>query len=304
MFKWFEKFFAFSRQELTGICALGVFLFLLWLAPKLITPRNNDAEDMTKQISEIDRFLASVSKPTQSTRKTDSSFARKVLPATDIDYFIFDPNGLSVADWKRLGLSEGQIRVIKNYETKGGRFGKKEDLKKIYSLSEKDYARLEPYIQIQQPKTSRRTSPLADTSRHETPRLSISLQGVDSVELQQLPGIGPVFASRIVRFRDGLGGFHHLTQLMDVYGMDSARFERIKDYLYLDSGSVKKIPVNTADYHRFAQHPYISSKLANALVQYRRQHGPYQSLADLLQIAIMDEEIFRKIVPYLTTSDD
>ena len=45
--------------------------------------------------------------------------------------FYFDPNGLPVSKWKKLGLTEKQITVIKNYENKGGRFEKPSDLQKI-----------------------------------------------------------------------------------------------------------------------------------------------------------------------------
>ena len=288
---------------------MGILLFCLWLIPKILPHADSNEVDIDRRVREIERFLASTHEEAASTFETDSIFDRKPEQHAGTEYFMFDPNGLSVDDWKRLGLSEGQIRVIKNYEAKGGRFYKKEDLKKIYSVSEEDYTRLAPYIQIQQATPKRlvpkhRSDTLPGRQVHVAPHLSIELNAADSVGLQQLPGIGPVFASRIIRFRDALGGFHHLSQLMDVYGMDTARFNGVKEYVQLDSSRVKKIPLNTADYNRLRSHPFIRSKLANAMVQYRKQHGPYRSLSDLLQIAIMNEEIFRKIVPYLTLSDD
>src|SRR5690606_19376080 len=116
--------------------------------------------------------------------------------------------------------------------------------------------------------------------------------------------IGPIFASRIVRFRELLGGFHHVSQLMDVYGFDSVRFSELKSQVYVDTAKVEKISINTADYARFRSHPFINHKLANAIVQYRKQHGPYRTISDLLGIAIMDEQIFRKIAPYLTLGNE
>ncbi len=304
MHKWFERYFAFSRRELNGICVLGVLLLLFWLISTLLPYGDRDAIDMTKHIQEIESFLASVDERRSSIAHTDSASVGRERPKMDVTYFTFDPNGLSVADWRRLGLSEGQIRVIKNYEAKGGKFRKKADLKKIYSVSDKDYARLEPYIRIESLEPPQDVLTVRQDTQRMPRQLIVELNATDSLELQRLPGIGSVYSSRIVRFRDRLGGFHHVSQLMDVYGMDTARFEGLKEYIYVDSSRVKKIKINLADYERLRSHPLIGSKLANAMVQYRKQHGPYESLSDLLQIAIMDDEIFRKIVPYLTISDD
>ena len=304
MFKWFERYFAFSRRELSGICVLGVLLFFFWLTLKLLPADDGDPIEMAKHIREIEHFVATVDEPRQSVAEADPASTHRKKQRIDVEYFAFDPNGLSVADWKRLGLSEGQVRVIKNYEAKGGRFRKKEDLKKIYSLSDKDYMRLEPYIRIRSADSARNVDTLFESELRLSPQLSIELNATDSIELQLLPGIGPVYASRIIRFRDRLGGFHHISQLMDVYGMDTTRFKGLKEHVFIDSNHVEKIEINLADYERLRDHPFISPKLANAMVQYRKQHGPYQSLSDLLQIAIMDEGIFRKIVPYLMISDD
>src|SRR5690606_22870717 len=154
----------------------------------------------------------------------------------------------------------------------------------IYSLSDKDYTRLEPYIRIRSADSARNVDTLFESELRLSPQLSIELNATDSIELQLLPGIGPVYASRIIRFRDRLGGFHHISQLMDVYGMDTTRFQGLKEHDFIDSNHVEQIEVNLADYERLRHHPFISPRLANAMVQYRKQHGPYQSLSDLLHI--------------------
>lgn len=47
------------------------------------------------------------------------------------------------------------------------------------------------------------------------------------------------------------------------------------------------------------KHPYISYYQARAIVQFRKQHGNYQSLEELLQIDLIEPSDFRKITPYL-----
>jgi len=52
-------------------------------------------------------------------------------------------------------------------------------------------------------------------------------------ELQFISGIGPVTAGNIIRHREQLGGFTHISQLLDVSGVGPATFERITAYLYI-----------------------------------------------------------------------
>lgn len=328
MRKWFATYFGFSHRELNGICVLAVVLLLLWGIPRLLSFRSDETDgNLAARVAEIDRFLATAGIRTSPARgNVYSPTGEHNIPVPEISYFTFDPNELPVVDWKRLGLSERQVRMIKNYEAKGGRFRKKEDLAKIYAINDADYARLEPYIEIKAAKPARpvRQDKLADPhmaaageagsgvqrtgpsaiSMNQPPALHIDLNDADSLELQYLPGIGPVFASRIVRFRELLGGFHDVSQLMEVYGFDSVRFAALEKQVYVDTAKVQKIALNTADYQRFRDHPFINHKLANAIVQYRNQHGQYRAISDLLRIAIMDEQIFRKIAPYLTVVDD
>lgn len=304
MRKWFEQYFGFSRRELNGITALVVLLLLLWLGPALYRHwLVDELRNAPADIAEINRFLAA------SQEQQETSFAPP-------EYFPFDPNGLAAADWERLGLTNRQITMIKNYEAKGGRFWQPADLKKIYAITESDYDRLAPYIRIDNPSRiyegkSSSEKPAADP---ESPRIvkkeaakiihPIELNATDSVELQVLPGIGPVFASRIVRFRDLLGGFYDVAQLLDVYGMDSIRYSGIKDHVFVDTAAVRKISINSAGYDQLRRHPLIGGKLANVIIQYRKQHGAYQQLSDLLEIAVLDVEIFRRIAPYLTIAHD
>ncbi|WP_257656812.1 helix-hairpin-helix domain-containing protein [Parapedobacter lycopersici] len=305
MLKWLEKYFRFSHRELQGMIVLTIVLLLLWVGPWTYRhwfpgARGNRAVD----ILEIEQFLAASSKQ-QAAR-----------PAT-AELFMFDPNGLPVADWQRLGLTDRQIRMIKNYEAKGGRFRENADLGKIYAITDADYARLAPYIRIR--KTTRahteRTQPLrrqvsnvpakADgAARQSDVPLRIELNATDSLALQALPGIGPVYASRIVRFRDLLGGFHDAAQLLQVYGMDSARYDGLREFISVDTTAVQRIPLNSADYDQLRRHPFIGSGLARLIVRYRKQHGPYRQLSDLFGIAVMDAEIFRRIAPYLKITHD
>lgn len=129
----------------------------------------------------------------------------------------------------------------------------------------------------------------------------LDINQADSVAWEALPGIGGRLAQRILRFREKLGGFYSVDQLVDIYGLPDTVFRRLQPLLACEYGSLKKININTAEAVELKQHPYVSWNMANAIVQYRRQHGLFRSTSDLDKIAIADTAVLRKIRPYLNT---
>lgn len=228
-------------------------------------------------------------------------------PAPALELFPFNPNRLPAEQWRRLGLTDKQIRVIYNYESKGGSFRRKEDLQKMYSISEERYRRFEPYIVIPEetkpamksefPYPARKTAPPGKISR------IVELNAADSVALVEVRGIGPVLASRILQYRSRLGGFRNVDQLREVFGIDSSRYQEIFAQMAVDTGAIRKIPINRVSFDELRKFPYLKYKQMNAIIQYRKQHGRYASVEDLTKINILDREILRKIAPYLVFDD-
>jgi competence ComEA-like helix-hairpin-helix protein len=61
----------------------------------------------------------------------------------------------------------------------------------------------------------------------------LSLNRTTAEDLDRLPGIGPGLAWRIVKYRQEIGSFSSLDQLMEVKGIKGKNFERIKKFLTL-----------------------------------------------------------------------
>lgn len=127
----------------------------------------------------------------------------------------------------------------------------------------------------------------------------ISFSEADSVTLQIVPGIGPASASRIIKYREALGGFHHKDQLGEVFGLKKETIEGLWEYFDFDQKIFRKIPINTCALEDLAKHPYISYQEAKVLLAFRNQHGPYENSGDLLQIKIFKKEWVDQIIPYL-----
>lgn len=129
--------------------------------------------------------------------------------------------------------------------------------------------------------------------------LLVDINTADTSRLQQLRGIGPVFATRIVRYRTSLGGFASVDQLLEVYGMSYDRFSDIAPHIVASPSNISKIPINSASLDQLRNHPYLDYHQARAIIEYRMKLGPIQNQDDLLKINLIDYPTARKISPYI-----
>lgn len=79
--------------------------------------------------------------------------------------------------------------------------------------------------------------------------------------------------------------------------------ELVKSQTYIDTSDIVKININSSDASVLWNHPYINYKQANAIVNYRAQHGDFYRIQDIQKIVLIDSQLFRKIATYLKTSD-
>ena len=226
------------------------------------------------------------------------------------NFFPFNPNSVSVDSLMLLGVPARLAHTIQNYRVKGGKFKAKEDLKKIYGFPDSIYQRLEPFIVIPAGGFKRDEDKVKISATDDSPKkqekkpdrtlAAFDLNQADSLQLLQWKGIGPVLASRIIRFRSKLGGFVEEQQLYEVYGLDSVLVKKIIDVAFIDEGfQPEKIPVNKVSAAELAAHPYISPTQAKRLVEYRKQHGPFRSLSDFSNIHTLDPIFIKKVAPYI-----
>ena len=82
--------------------------------------------------------------------------------------------------------------------------------------------------------------------------------------------------------------------------MTDSIYQSILPFLKIDMNTIKKININTASEYELSLNPYISRDIAKAIVIYRNQHGNYQSIEQLKKIVFINEEMYQKILPYLT----
>jgi competence protein ComEA len=309
MKRFIRDYFTFNKRERNGVFILlsiiTILIIYLNISDKFI---KTEPVDFSKFENEINVFNALIKSTNDSTR--GEKYKNNTPAETTIGYvnlngerFNFNPNNLPEKDWKRLGLNDKQIHMIKNYEAKGGKFRKKEDVKKIYCIKEELYSSLEPFIKIPTSLDDNTTTLVSVSSKLtvSNPKSVISLveiNAADSAQLTKLKGIGAFFAKTIINYRNSLGGFVSKEQLMEVWKFDKEKYDGIEKYITVDASKVKKININTCDAKQL-KNPYINWNTANAIVNYRLKHGKYKAVEDIKKTDLVDDEMLHKIARYL-----
>ena len=132
----------------------------------------------------------------------------------------------------------------------------------------------------------------------------LDLNASDTLYLQEVRGVGKVRARNIYKYGQKLGGYISVNQLKEVYSIDSATFEQIKPHFYAGKTEIRKVNINSDDPKYLARHPYIDFALAKALIRFRKKYEKdFNSIEEIKQIHLMDEETYNKLRPYIKLSE-
>lgn len=310
MWKKFAKdYLTFTKKDRAGIYALLLLIAITLFLPALFPFFKKEKKTDPEFEQQIAMLKAAASKDSAVFKKPDY-YSEKNNPES-VSLFYFDPNITTLDEWKRLGLREKTGQTILNYISKGGKFKMPSDLRKIYGLSQKDADRLIPFVRINEINkpgigsfSSERKYTNSPDEKYTKPvtfsTKKIDINTADTSDFIAFRGIGSKLASRIVQFRQKLGGFISVDQVGETYFLPDSTFQKIKPYLLLGNGQPNKISINTADVNILRAHPYINYKIANVIVQYRNQHGLFGDVGELKKIHAINDSIFQKINPYLS----
>jgi competence protein ComEA len=142
------------------------------------------------------------------------------------------------------------------------------------------------------------------------------------MDLDRLPGVGPVVASAIIREREQNGGFRNAQELLRVPGIGPATLRAMEPHLDLTGGipmglrtrrrqdpaaapppgepllrgrgsasqgkeaaTPIMVNVNSASLEELQRLPGIGPVLAQRIVESRSTHGPFRTMEDLLRVS-------------------
>ncbi len=304
MKKWIKEYVSFSQKERIGLLGLLILLGCFVAAPYFLSepPRPLTSEELewTNHV----KFQQSFNEP------DTPIIAESPNGVGNNRRFAFDPNTASPETLRQLGFTEKNIRTLTNYLKKGGRVKTPADFHKIWGMRKELVESLLPYIRIvneanhdgfQKGKSTRADFQFYPKRIPHT----IDINTADQEAWEQLPGIGPVLAVRILKYRDRLGRFESVEDIKKTYGLPDSIYAIIAPFLQLNPDSsasanqvslTKQLPsINTASEALLIK-AGVSKTIAAAIVLYRKQYGLFSQLEDLRKIVFIQTAQYEQLI--------
>ncbi len=296
----------FTRRERRGIIFMVGFMAMIYAIAWIWPMRKY----MFTDLSYKDLYIQdTISDKTSETEDQYGYMNETAKPIT----FQFNPNTISEDSLVLLGFSKLSVRNIASYRSKGGQINSIEKLKKIYGIDTNRVNVLQPFmlfpsrettddkITVRRDTFAQNVTPPTKASNKSYTVNPIDINLADSLAWLQLPQIGKYRVSKILEYKEKLGGFRSITQVREVKQIPDSIYQNIEPFLLYSEVPLKKININTCDYKTLVNHPYISGQIANAILKYRDQHGNFDRPENISRIISIKREDGMRIIPYLTT---
>ena len=206
----------------------------------------------------------------------------------------FNPNDYSLDDWMALGLSVKQSQSILNFVQRG--IYSNSALEKIYVMPTEVYDLIKDSTYYEKQITE--FTVIKDSVVKPLPLLEINAASKE--DLIELNGVGEFYAKQILKYKNELGGFVFIEQLLEVWKMRLETYEKLLPQLSIDTNKIKKINVNTCSLEDLRSHPYLDYYQANSIIKMRMQKDGYNELQEILESKLINEEEFQRLLPYLS----
>lgn len=307
------NYFYFKKHERRGlIIAAGICVFTALVPLTFPLFHSDEQVDFSEFQREIAAFYAA-----EERKKAESSYENR----QEVTLFNFDPNTAAEADFIALGLSPRTAKNIINYRNKGGKFRKKTDFKRIYSLSEGDYLRLEKYI----------TLPNQQTAEYRPRKKTFDYDYTDKVIVQEFAfdpntaayedlvrlGIPARTARGLIKYRNAGAVFRKKSDLKKVYNFREEDYTRLESYITLpeEIAAVEKpekpkktlekpkadvrVDINTATEADWQQLRGVGPAYAAWIVKYRNRLGGFARPEQVAEVYNFPDSTYQAILPFL-----
>ena len=128
--------------------------------------------------------------------------------------------------------------------------------------------------------------------------VKVEINSADSNDLNNLK-IPNYLISKILMYRDQLGGFSSSFQMLEIYHFPESIFERIHSSIQVNLDLIRPLGINTKAEEELALHPYLSFKEAKAIVLFRKNNGDVKNQDEFNKIIAIPEETKERLKPYL-----
>ena len=309
--KWLKEELAVNRKEFLGIVALMSFGLIALFIQFLPSPKEQQY-DFTIDDILLENQITITEEETTNTFVASSKKQRKSVPTAprktqkkqSFERFDFDPNSISKDSLIRLGFKNRVAETWTKFREKGKRFYNQDDVLSIYGIDTNLVLGLNHHFVFNKKTTDSKPKKIEKWIAKEEKQVIKPIQKIDlnsckEEDLKKLGGIGQIFASRIIKYRELLGGYADKEQLLKVYGLQDSTYQLIKDYIEVSSPP-NKIKINTASKTQLSDHFLLDYKSAKLIYAYRKEHGPFIDQADFDLIKGIPEQKKKEIKPYLS----
>lgn len=134
----------------------------------------------------------------------------------------------------------------------------------------------------------------------------IDINKANAEEFEKLYGIGKVYAERIVKYRNKIGGFASIEQLKEVYGIHDTVYQKFKHQLIISNSNKQisnqnqqkkelKFDLNSASQEDLVQLNGIGNVYAKRIVEFRNKLGGFYSIEQVKDVYGIHDSVFQKI---------
>jgi len=308
-----SEYFYFKNKERKGLIYISILCiaasFLPFTFPLFQSSQKVDFSEFKQEIA---LFYAEQER-------------EEMIPAIvsqEIYYFPFNPNTANKEEFLQLGLSTRTAQSILNYRNKGGKFFKKEDFKKIYTLKSEDYERLEDYISIPDNRQFTQIQPEKSYEYDHIDKVivqefSFNPNTVSYEDLIRL-GISSRAAKGLIKYRNAGAVFRKKSDFKKVYNVEEADYNRLESYIDLpdvaDSPAPKKpkpvykkkewtpiyVDINTATVEEWQKLRGIGPGYANWIVKHRERLGGFAMIEQVSEVYNFPDSTYQSIKEFLT----
>lgn len=294
-------YFLMTAEQWLGVVLLVVLIIGTLVAVKYFKPQESADESLVNDSTRTQ--FAAYQQKKDSIRKDEwkKGYSRDTI---EICMQMFDPNTVDSSTLVHLGFKPWQAKNMLKYRAKGGKYRKAEDLMRLYGMTDSMYQVLAPYVRIVHEEVDSLVfnsikKDLSPTWKSENKDTVLNLRTADTTELKMIRGIGSYRARQIVKYREQLGGFVCVEQVMEAKGMDQLEKDSVLRWFVLDSVVVEEMNVNKVSAQRLSKHPYLRFEQAKAIYELRRKKIWLKSVNDLEVLDCMDVKTLEKVTPYL-----
>ncbi|NQY06453.1 MAG: helix-hairpin-helix domain-containing protein [Flavobacteriaceae bacterium] len=222
---------------------------------------------------------------------------------TQFTIFPFNPNFISDHKGYILGMSSEEIDRLHEFRKQNKFVNSAKEFQNVTKVSDSLLAEIKVYFKF--PNWANKTTTFRKNKPFKNKLKRTDINTATEVNLIAVYGVGDKLASRIIKFREALGGFITIDQIADVYGLSQQTQENIKQAFYVgEKPVIEKININTASEEVLSSLVYINYQLALNITEHRTLYGQFNNLEDLKNVEGFPVEKFERIKVYLLSEKE